>query len=135
MEVRAASDDSDDDKDDDQERAAPETKRSVSKWKKTCSLATITTEDLRESVDEQYPELLGKSCYDLWTRFLTEETLEYILEQTKLFAGRDKNDPIGILIFSGYHFVSSEKDYWSNQPDLLVSFVALIISRDLCLKI
>ena len=60
LEVRAASDDFDDDSDDDQERAAPETKRSASKWKKTCSLATIITKDLRESVDEQYPELLRK---------------------------------------------------------------------------
>ena len=59
-------------------------KRSASKWKKTCSFAQATiTEDLRESVFEQYPQLLGQTCYERWTRFLTEETLEYCIFWSK----------------------------------------------------
>ena len=64
-----------------------------------------------------------------------------------LYANRDQNDAnfnvtsdemkrfIGILLFSGYHFVTSERDYWSNQPDLKVSFIADSMSRDRFLKI
>ncbi len=37
--------------------------------------------------------------------------------------------------FSGYHFVTSERDYWRTQPDLKVPFVSEIISRDKYLKI
>jgi hypothetical protein len=37
---------------------------------------------------------------------------------------------IGILLLSGYHSLPSERNFWSNQPDLKVSLVADAMSRD-----
>ncbi len=79
----------------------------------------ISSKQMAFNISEQYPQLPSKSCYEIWNLFCTDDTFEYILEQTKLCARRDKNDPtfdiyitdlknfIGILIFSGYHFVTS----------------------------
>ncbi len=83
----------------------------------------ISSEQMAFNISEQYPHFPSKSCYEIWNLFFTDDTFEYILEQTKLYARRDNNDPtfdiyitdlkhfIGILIFSGYHFVTSERDY------------------------
>ena len=90
---------------------------------------------------------MDKTCYEIWQLFFTESLLEYVTTQTILYAKRDRNDAsfnvtanemkqfIGILLFSGYHFVTSERDYWSNQPDLKVPFIAESMSRDKFLKI
>ncbi len=107
--------------------------------KNTSFAKPISSEQMACNISEQYPQLPSKSCYEIWNLFFTDYTFEYILEQTKLYATRDKNDPtfdiyitnlkhfIGILIFSGYHFVTSERHYWSTQSDLKVPFVSEII--------
>ena len=75
---------------------------------------TLLSETLPVKIEEKFPELLTKSCYEIWNLYFTDELFSYIIDQTKLHAGRDKNDPsfdislddlrnyIGILIFSGY---------------------------------
>ena len=84
---------------------------------------------MSSNIEEKFSEHLTKSYYEIWKLYFTDELFHYILEQAKLYAKQNKNDPgfelsldelknfIGILIFSGYHFVTSERDYWSNQPD------------------
>ena len=61
---------------------------------------------------------------------MTDTLTQNILEQILLYARRDKNNInfdlrkaellrfFGIIILSGYHKLPSEKDSWSNQPDL-----------------
>ena len=84
---------------------------------------------MSSNIEEKFPEHLTKSCYEIWKLYFTDELFHYILEQTKLYAKQNKNDPgfelsldelknfIGILLFSEYYFVTSERDYWSNQTD------------------
>ena len=133
---------------DEEDVSQPVSIRDTPKWKKNNTFTKlIEPKDMPLTLDEKFPELINKSCYEIWKLFFTEEMLIYLVEQTELYAHRDKNDNnfktskeiiaqfIGIIIFSGYHFVTSEKDYWSNQPDLRVSFVADIMSRDTFFKI
>ena len=100
------------------------------RWKKQETFAkTILSEEMSSKIEEKFPEHLTKSCYEIWKLYFTDELFHYILEQTKLYAKQNKNDPgfelsldelknfIRILIFCGYHFVISGRDYWSNQPD------------------
>ncbi|KAG8234996.1 hypothetical protein J437_LFUL013876 [Ladona fulva] len=42
---------------------------------------------------------------------------------------------LGILIFSGYHTLPSERDYWSDQEDLGVPLVRDAMSRNTYLEI
>ena len=72
----------------------------------------------------------GLQPIDIWQLLFDKETVENLLEQTKLYAMQDKNCPdfviegyemfrfLGILIVSGYHTLPEEAHYWSNQPDL-----------------
>ena len=82
---------------------------------------------------------------------MTDTLTQNILEQILLYARRDKNNInfdlrkaellrfFGIIILSGYHKLPSERDYWSNQPDLgvpivsearsIIIIIALFISR------
>jgi len=58
-----------------------------------------------------------------------------IVKQSQLYASRDKKDQqfrvtsdeicqfLGIILLSGYHALPQESDYWSTQPDLVVSVV------------
>ena len=108
---------------------------------------TILSEEMSSNIEEESPEHLTKSCYEIWKLYFTDELFHYILDQTKLYAKQNKNDPgfevsldelknfIGILIFSGFHFATSERDYWSNQPDLKVPFISETMSRDRFLQI
>ncbi len=58
------------------------------------------------NISEQYPQLPSKSCYEIWNLFFTDDTFEYILDQTKLYARRDKNDPtFDIYITDLKHFM------------------------------
>ena len=123
-----------------------ESRRTATRWKKSSTFTkTLLSETLPVKIEEKFPELLTKSCYEIWNLYFTDELFSYILEQTKLYAGRDKNDPsfdislnnlrnyIGILIF--LDIVSSERDHWSNQPDLKVPFISETMSRDKFLSI
>ena len=123
-------------------------RRDSPRWKKQETFAkTILGEEMSSNIEEKFPEHLTKSCYEIWKLYFTDELFHYILEQTKLYAKQNKNDArfelsldelknfIEILIFSGYHFVTSETDYWSNQPDLKAPFISETMSGERFLKI
>ena len=73
--------------------------------------------------------------------------VEHITNQTMLYASRDQGDHnffvtsdeiykfLGIFIFSGYHHVPLERDFWSTQPDLQVPYISNEMSRNRYLKI
>ena len=60
---------------------------------------------------------------------MTDTLMQNILEQILLYARRHKNKAellrfFGTVILSGYHKLPSERDSWSNQPDLGVPVVS-----------
>jgi DNA excision repair protein ERCC-6 len=93
-------------------------------------------------LDERYPVMATKSEFEVWCEIFDNEILQLIREQSLLYAHRDKVLPLfslseedllkflGIIIFSGYHRVPGEFDYWSNQPDLKVPLIAETMTRD-----
>ncbi|GFW33192.1 piggyBac transposable element-derived protein 2 [Trichonephila clavipes] len=78
---------------------------------------------------------------------LRKTYLEHILTETEKYAKQWKNKPdfsltieelktfIGFLIFSGYHTLSSERDYWSDEEDLMVPIVKNSMTRNRYLEI
>ena len=86
--------------------------------------------------------LEGQTPFGIWSLMFTPEMVEHITAQTMLYASRDKDDHnfhitsdemyqfLGIIIFSGYHHVPSENNFWSTQPDLQVPFISNEISRN-----
>ena len=91
--------------------------------------------------------LEGQSPFDIWSLLFTPDMVEHITNQTMLYASREKGDHnfyvmsdeiykfLGIIIFSGYHHVPSERDFWSTQPDLQVPFISREMPRNRYLKI
>lgn len=98
--------------------------------------------EVAEPLHHTYPALVGKTPMELWRLIWDNELMCHIYEQTHLYAARDKNNHgfkmemtdlehcLGIILFSGYHTVPSERDYWSNNPDLEVPFVRQTMVRD-----
>jgi hypothetical protein len=94
------------------------------------------------NLDSQYPALATLSEYKLWAEIFDENISQLILRETLLYARRDKGALnfalseedlmafLGITILSGYHTLPSERDYWSNQPDMGVGIVKDTMSRD-----
>lgn len=92
------------------------------------------------SLLEQYPLLANSEPVDVWNLFMDHGVLSSIVEQSKLYARRDKNNPeygltvgelrrfIGVLILSGYHALPEETHYWSSDPDLGVAAVSECMS-------
>ena len=90
----------------------------------------------------QHPELEGKTEFQSRREIFDDHILSMILEQTTLFATRDKGVPnfdmkieklyklFAIVLFLGYHHLPSERDYWSTQPDLGVPFVSQMMTRN-----
>ena len=68
-------------------------RRDSPRWKKQETFAkTILSEEKSSDVEEKFPELLRKSCYEIWKLHFTDELFHYIQEQTKLYAKQNKND-------------------------------------------
>lgn len=83
-------------------------------------------------MEEKYPLMVDKTPNEIWRLYFNEKIIKLIIEQSLLYARRDKSDMnfqlsyekllnfLGIVLLSGYHSVPSETDFWSNQPDLHV---------------
>lgn len=111
-------------------------------WRKTIdNMDRLPVEQL-QPIEEKLPGLCLLSPYELWSNIFNNDMLKLILDQSNLYAKRDKGDQnfnlekekllnfIGIIILSGYHCLPSETDYWSNQPDKQVPFVSNVMSRN-----
>ena len=77
---------------------------------------------------------------------MNDTLTQNILEQILLYARRKNNVNFdlhkaellrffSIIILSGYHKLPSERDYWSNQPDLGVPIVSEALSSKRFLQI
>ena len=121
---------------DDVEDSPPKKKTKVSQtervvWRKknptyNIENATNGAEHKREEMKEK---LRGKSNVELFEQFFTEELLEMIATQSKLYASQNNVHEyiitpdclrvfLGILLFTGYHRLPSERQYWSCDEDL-----------------
>ena len=95
----------------------------------------------------------GESMYQTFSPFFSDSMISLLVEQTNLYATRDKNMQtfktndaemrkfLGLLLIGGYHNLPSEADYWSTAEDLEAPIFSNIMSRDrfrvikLCLHI
>ena len=95
-----------------------------------------------ETLSASFPLLKPMSPMSIWSLIFDPDMIDNILQQSNLYANRDKNCIdfklseeelrrfIGIALISGYHSVPSEADFWSNQPDLGVGVVSEALSRN-----
>lgn len=95
-----------------------------------------------QSLADSHQELIVMSPFELWQQIFDDTTMNLLVEQTVLYATRDRNEKdflvdrneicrlLGILLLSGYHSLPNETDYWSNQPDLGVSVVSQSLSKN-----
>lgn len=129
----------DSDNSDDEELENPSHQR----WRKHSTIEhDFGTSEAIIPMEEQYPLLATKSEFELWKEIFDDEIMALILRQTLLYGRRDKGDFnfqlsevdlmhfLGILLLSGYHCVPTERNYWSNQPDLKVELASQTMSRD-----
>lgn len=86
-------------------------------------------------------EMKNKTPVQIFEYVFDTELLEYITEQTHLYAAQKNNHTfsvspedlkifIAILLFSGYHKIPRERLYWSLDEDVGVRFVSNVMSRN-----
>lgn len=87
------------------------------------------------------------SMLETFEKLFTEEIFEHIVTETNRYAICTKNKQnflvsvedvkifFGFMIFSRYHSLPSERDYWSESEDLGVQLVKDAISRNAYLEI
>ena len=98
----------------------------------------MKTTDLRT----RFSLLSTLTFYDLWKTMFDDQLISDVVNQPKLSAAREQNNPafdvtaeeirvfLGILLVSGYNTLPEEDLYWSNQPDLGVK----LVSDSICSK-
>ena len=86
------------------------------------------------------PHLANASEWDVFKEVF-EDTINLLVENTNLYAQRDKNDTafslntyeimnfLGLLFMSRYNYRTNENDYWSTTPDLCAPLFAETMSR------
>lgn len=121
----------------------------TAEWEETapvysmCPTGNIAEENLRKLKDT----LANLSPIAMFEKTFDDELLDFVVEETTRYATTQKNKHnfsvtreeikifIGFLIFSGYHTLPSERDYWSEEEDLGISLVKNAMSRNAYLKI
>ena len=95
-----------------------------------------------ELLQEMKEKLGGLSPLELFEKLMTPSIYEFVIRETVRYAATCKNKTdftlsadelktfIGILLFSGYHKVPSERDYWSNDEDLCILVIKKAMSRN-----
>ncbi|XP_045135445.1 piggyBac transposable element-derived protein 3-like [Portunus trituberculatus] len=111
-------------------------------WKKKSEFRRNLCYDPLEKLVDSFPDLTKLSPYQLWGLIFSSSILDTIVDQTNLYARRDKNQPnfsanhdeirtfLGIILLSGYHRLPEERHYWSTQPDLGVQLVSAAMTRN-----
>ncbi|GFY45202.1 piggyBac transposable element-derived protein 2 [Trichonephila inaurata madagascariensis] len=123
-------------------------KELIADWKKVPANYNFSDESnaLKINYETAVSTLEGLSPVEVFEEFLSPTYLEHILTETEKYAKQWKNKPdfsltteelktfIGFLIFSGYHTLSSEHDYWPDE-DLMVPIVKTSMTRNRYLEI
>lgn len=98
-------------------------------------------------MEELRNNLKDASPLQLFEEFFDNDVYEMIETETIRYATTQKNKQgftmtqdnikifIGFLIFSGYHSLPSERDYWSEDEDLGVAIVRNAMSRNAYLEL
>ena len=108
------------------------------KWSKK-----VKTQLKPNDIMDSHPVTLdfsGKSPLVIFEFFFDDETLSFIVEESKRYACQkrvkftvslqDMKTFFGILLFSGYHLLPSRRMYWSVHEDYRVAPVAQAMSRN-----
>ncbi|XP_071043394.1 piggyBac transposable element-derived protein 2-like [Parasteatoda tepidariorum] len=119
-------------------------KELIADWKKVPSNYNFSDKSNFSKInfDKTVSILEGLSPVEVFEEFLSPTYLEHILTETEKYAKQWKNNPdfsltteeqktfIGFLIFSRYHTLSSERDYWSDEEDLRVPVAKKSMTRN-----
>lgn len=100
---------------------------------------------LQEKQEVLQLDLVGKTPLELFELFFDPEMYAHIITETNRYAKQQNSSFeldwahlrrfIGIMILSGYHTLSSLRDYWSSQPSLGIQIVKQTMSRNKFLEI
>ena len=100
------------------------------------------SEQYKENLQEIKESLHNLSPLELFEKLMSHGIYDHILKETVRYASSYRNKCeftlgidelktfIGILLFSGYHKVPSERDYWSSEEDLGVPIIQKAMSRN-----
>ena len=109
------------------------------KWKKIDRVALPSSPSPLGKVGEEH---ITKDEFDIFRLFFTDDMISNLVDQTILYAQRDKNNPsftmtaddmrqfLGLLLVSGYHSLPGENDYWSTAEDLAAPVFVHTMARD-----
>lgn len=118
-------------------------KLSEIKWKR--QVPSYVELPFGDAANKNLSNLHDKFAYEssptyLFEHFFDSEVLDHIKSETNRYAKSKNNHTfhvseedlkifLGFLIFSGYHTLPSEKDYWSNTEDLGIKLVKEAMSK------
>ena len=117
------------------------------KWKSNVTLFVPLEKVDSINFNPKIEMIEGMTPYETWSCLFTDAMFDSLVEQTQRYATRDKGNHnfyltrsdiyqfIGNILFSGYHKVSKEGEYWSSQIDLHVPFIANAMTRNRSLQI
>lgn len=102
-----------------------------------------SVEERRSNVSDMLKDMTPVKVFE---HLFDDEVLDLITTQSTIYAGQNnRHDDVvtkddirkflGILIFTGYHKLPSERSYWSLDDDLGVSLVSECMSRNRFLEI
>ena len=109
-------------------------------WRKSDEVSLCDAKELQKSDEVMMHG--GESMYQTFSLFFFDSMISLQVEQTNLYATRDKNMQtfktndaemrkfLGLLLISGYHNLPSEADYWSTTEDLEAPIFSNIMTRD-----
>jgi DNA excision repair protein ERCC-6 len=91
-------------------------------------------------VEQLVHSLIAKTEFELFEEFFDDQLLEYICDQSKMYATQQNRHGfdlkpfqlqrfIGFLLFTGYHKLPREDMYWENAEDCNVEIVTKAMSR------
>lgn len=102
---------------------------------------------VQKNVENLITSLQALEPVQLFEHFFDSAMFDFIKYESEKYAHEIKNKPnfkltvdeiktfIGFLIFSGYHTLPSERDYWSEDEDLGISLVKNSLSRNKFIEI
>lgn len=94
----------------------------------------------KHAVSHLIQRLIGKTESGLFHEFFDDQLVEYIIDQSKIYATQQNRHGfdvkpfqlqrfIGFLLFTGYHKLPREDMYWENAEDCSVQIVTNALSR------